>query len=188
MALADIAYVEKTYTGGLAGYSASQQNRLDAAVKSGDTGLVGRLVADAARVGYSLVMPSASSPSPAVSSPAPQVVGTGPANAGIPLPDYLFSGPTVSSEGGIALPNYNSVNQQAGFMTGDLPQKLLQGLVDSTIIPETKGIPKQGDASSFSDWLSGKIGDTTMGKYVKIAFYVFAFLVGIELLRFIRGN
>ena len=40
--------------GGKDAYSASQQQRYEQAQKSGDTGLVGRLQADAARVGYTL--------------------------------------------------------------------------------------------------------------------------------------
>lgn len=50
--------------GGKSGYAASQQKRYEEAVRKGDTDLINRLKADAARVGYSLSEPRTSSPSP----------------------------------------------------------------------------------------------------------------------------
>ena len=50
--------------GGKSGYVASQQKRYEEAVRKGDTDLINRLKADAARVGYSLSEPRTSSPSP----------------------------------------------------------------------------------------------------------------------------
>jgi hypothetical protein len=47
-------YIEKTYSGGLSGYTASQRKRYEDALKKGDTDLIKRLEADAKRVGYSL--------------------------------------------------------------------------------------------------------------------------------------
>lgn len=48
------SYIEESYEGGLSAYVASQNDRYAAALSSGNTDLIARLNADAARVGYSL--------------------------------------------------------------------------------------------------------------------------------------
>ena len=48
------AYIEQTYEGGMDAYTASQNNRYAAALASGDSVLQSKLIADAARAGYSL--------------------------------------------------------------------------------------------------------------------------------------
>lgn len=62
-----------------AGYIASQQKRYTDALKSNDTGLVGRLEADAKRVGYTLIKPK---PTPAP-APKPTPVSTATKSASV---------------------------------------------------------------------------------------------------------
>lgn len=50
----DAAYIEETVEGGVAAYAANQNARYIEALASGDVGLVTRLNADAARVGFTL--------------------------------------------------------------------------------------------------------------------------------------
>lgn len=47
-------YINKTVDGGIDAYVANQQARYEEAVKNNDTSLMGRLAADAIRVGYDL--------------------------------------------------------------------------------------------------------------------------------------
>ena len=104
------AYINKpgqTY-GGVSGYASSQQQRYNQAIASGDQNLANRLVADAARVGYTLSKQGSQSDTGGVPQP-PQPV----TNPGAFTPDVPTTEPIPTPEQTIPAMDWEAIQKYA---------------------------------------------------------------------------